>query len=432
MNSIFKFFIGVFVASIAFAASATETIKIGVSGPFTGGSAPMGISMRDGLRMAASEINAAGGVLGRRIQLVERDDQASPTRGVRVAQELIAKDHVVATVGYVNTGVALGSQKFYQDAKIPVLTAVACGSAITRQFLPPQHADNYVFRFSASDTVQAHMIVEEAVTKRGFKKVAIFADSTSYGQGGRADLEKALTAKGMQAVAVEKFEIKDVDMTAQLRRARAAGAEAILTYGIGPELAQIAIQRVKMSWNVPIIGSWTLSMDNFIENAGPFAEGAAMPQTFVQAADTPKRKAFLDAFQRTYTTALRLRKVDGKTLGTVERIPSPVAAAQAYDAMYVLAAAIRQSGSTEGVKIREALENLQERIDGVVMAYDRPFSHDKHEAVEPRDVVMGKVKDGLVMYADDTDIRFRTALATESPSPRRTSAITSVIPVTQR
>ena len=427
--------LGAVALSFAISAPATETIKetikIGVSGPYTGGSFPMGISMRDGIRMAASEINAQGGVLGRRIELVERDDQAKPERGVAVTQTLINKDKVVATLGFVNTGVALASQKYYQQAKIPVLTSVACGSAITRQFLPPEHPDNYVFRFSANDTVQARMIVEEAVTRRGFKKLAIFADTTSYGQGGRADLEKALADKGIQAVAVEKFDIKDTDMMPQLQRAKAAGAEAILTYGIGPELAQIATQRVKLSWNVPMIGSWTLSMDNFIENAGPFAEGAMMPQTFVQEADTPKRKAFLEAYQKVYTTALRLRKTDGKALGTVERIPSPVAAAQGYDSMYVLVAAIKQAGNTNGTKIREALENLRERIDGVVMTYDRPFSHDNHEAVQIHNVVMGKVKEGLVAHAYDGDRQAARAVQTgqfSAPSSPRGSTI----PVSKR
>ena len=112
------------------------------------------------------------------------------------------------------------------------------------------------------------MIVEEAMTKRGFKKVAILADSTNYGQLGREDLEKALAAKGIKPVAVEKFNIKDVDMTAQLLKAKEAGAEAVLTYGIGPELAQIANGMTKLGWKVPMIGSWTLSMANFIDNAG--------------------------------------------------------------------------------------------------------------------------------------------------------------------
>ena len=109
--------LAVATAVMAFAgiAGAVEPIKIGVSGPFTGGSSSMGVSMRDGVKLAAEEINKAGGVLGRPLQLIERDDEAKNERGVQIAQELINKEKVVATVGFINTGVALASQRFYQD-----------------------------------------------------------------------------------------------------------------------------------------------------------------------------------------------------------------------------------------------------------------------------------------------------------------------------
>jgi len=372
------------LVSWSVAGIAAEPIKIGVSGPLTGGSAPMGVSMRDGVKIAVAEINAKGGVLGRQFQLVERDDEAKNERGVQVAQELINKEKVVATVGYANTGVALASQRFYQEAKIPVMNNIATGTAITKQFAAPEHKDNYIFRIAASDTIQSAMIVEEAISKRKFTKVAILADSTNYGQLGREDLEKALTAKGIKPVAVEKFNIKDVDMTAQLLKAKQGGAQAILTYGIGPELAQIANGMEKLGWKVPMIGSWTLSMGNFLDNAGKNGDGARMPQTFIQDATTPKRKSFIDAYQKAYK---------------VDRIPSPVSAAQGYDSIYVLAAAIKQAGTTDGVKVREALENLTEKVEGVVTTYSKPFTHDDHEAIKTGIPVMGEAKGGHIVLA---------------------------------
>ncbi len=382
--------LGVSLVTLALGAMAAEPIKVGVSGPFTGGSSPMGLSMRDGVRLATEEINKAGGVLGRQIQLIERDDEAKNERGVQVAQELINREKVVADVGFINTGVALAAQRFYEEAKIPVINNVATGSLITKQFLPPDYKDNYVFRTSANDTIQSHMIVEEAVTKRKFKKVAILADSTNYGQLGREDLEKALAAKGIKPVAVEKFNIKDTDMTAQLLRAKEAGAQVILTYGIGPELAQIANGMAKLGWKVPMIGSWTLSMANFIDNAGVNSNGARMPQTFIQEPNTPKRKAFIDAYVKAYHPA------NG-------RIPSPVSAAQGYDSMYLLAAAIKQAGTTDGPAVRAALENLQQPVEGVVTNYNKPYSHDNHEAITANIPVMGEVKDGHVVYAYEED-----------------------------
>ncbi|KAB2936292.1 MAG: ABC transporter substrate-binding protein [Rhodocyclaceae bacterium] len=370
---------------LGLAASAAEPIRIGVSGPFTGGSSPMGLSMRDGIRIAVDEINAAGGLLGRPVLLVERDDEARNERGAQLAQDMVRRERIAAAVGIVNTGVALASQHVYQEARIPMITAVATGSIVTRQFLPPRHADNFIFRMAASDTIQAAMIVEEAVERRRFRKVAILADSTNYGQLGREDLERALEKRGVRAVSVGKFNIRDIDMTRQLMRAREAGAEVLLVYGIGPELAQIANGTAKLGWSVPIIGGWPLSMSNFIDSAGPNGEGATMPQTFIQEADTPKRAAFIAAWQK------RARS---------ERMPSPSAAAQGYDGMLLLAAAIRQAGTPHGSRVREALENLREKVEGVIMSYERPFSRSDHEAIDhPGQVTMGEVRGGRVVRA---------------------------------
>ena len=375
-------------------AFAQQTVKIGISGPFTGGSAAMGVSMRDGVRLAVSEINKAGGVMGRQIVLVERDDEAKNELGVQIAQELINKEQVAATVGFINTGVSLASQRFYQEAEIPVMNNVATGTLVTKQFLPPDHKANYIFRNSANDTIQSNMIAD-VVKKNGYTKVAIIADSTNYGQLGRADLEKALGDRGIKPVAVEKFNIGDTDMTAQALRAKEAGADVVLTYAIGPELAQTVNAVVKLGWKVPVMGSWTLSMASFIDAAGANGEGVMMPQTFIQAPSTPKRKAFIEAYQAAYK---------------VDRIPSPVSAAQGYDSMLILAAAIEQAKSTEGRKIREALENLTAKVEGVVSTYEKPFSATDHEAITANIPVLGTVKGGRVVPANPADIEGDKAL----------------------
>jgi branched-chain amino acid transport system substrate-binding protein len=364
-------------------------IKLGVSGPFTGGSSSMGVSMRDGVRLAAKEINAAGGINGNKIVLVERDDEAKNERGVQIAQELINNEKVVATLGFINTGVALASQRFYQDAKIPVFNNVATGSIVTKQF--PNAPENYIFRNAAADNIQAPMVAKEAVEKRGLKKVAILADSTNYGQLGREDLEKALKAYGVTPVATEKFNIGDVDMTSQLLKAKNAGADVILTYAIGPELAQIANGMAKLGWKKPIIGSWTLSMASFIDTAGKNGDGATMPQTYIQSpSTTPKRKSFQDAYVKEFKPKNN-------------NIASPVSAAQGYDSVYLLAAAIKQANSTEGPKILAALQDLKTPVDGVVISYNKPFSAADHEAIKAKDVVMGVVENGRVEFLNAED-----------------------------
>jgi len=361
-------------------ARAADPLQIAVIGPFTGGSAPMGVSMLQGVKLAVAEINRAGGLLGRPIVLIERDDMAKNERGANIGEEVTASHPVVAAVGFINTGVTMAAAPYFEGARIPLLVNVSTGSFITTMFAPPEYQENYIFRLSASIAIEVETITEQVV-QRGLDKVAILADATQYGQVGREDLVAALGRRGIKPVADEKFNIGDTSMKDQLLRARDAGAEVILTYGIGPELAHIAIDRSMLGWKVPIIGAWTLSMSNFIDLAGRDAEGTVMPQTFIQES-TPRHKAFIEAFQKTYG---------------VDRFFSPPSAAQGYDSVYVLAAAITQAGSTEGPKIRAALEHLETPIEGIVKTYDHPFTAEDHEAIKLNDIVFGIVKDGRVV-----------------------------------
>jgi branched-chain amino acid transport system substrate-binding protein len=362
------------------AAGGGDVIKVGVYGPFTGGSSPMGASMRDGARLAADEINAKGGVLGKKIQLVERDDQATPERGAQVMQDLVSNEKVVAVLGPINTGVALASYKYPMQAKIPLLINVSAGAPVNELF--KDNPDNYVFRIAASDDIQAEMIVGEAVDKLGLKKVAFLCDETNYGQNGCKKMTEAAAKRGVTPVYVGKFKIKDTDMTPQLQEARKAGAQTILAYGIGPELAQIANGMNKLGWKVPMIASWTASMSNFIDAAAANGNGVEMPQTFIQEGATrPQATAFIDAYKKKYGA---------------DRIPSAVSAAQGYDSMHLLANAITQAGTTDGPKVKAALENLTTPYEGAIATFNKPYSATDHEAIHKEQVVMGVVNGGKV------------------------------------
>ncbi len=205
----------------------------------------------------------------------------------------------------------------------------------------------------------------------------------------------------VKPVATEKFNIGDTDMTAQVLRAKEAGADVILTYAIGPELAQIANAMGRQGWKVPLIGSWTLSMASFIDGAGANGEGAMMPQTFIQTPTTPKRKAFIEAFQKTYN---------------IDRMASPVSAAQGYDSVYLIAAAITQAKSTDGRKVRAALEDLHAKVEGVVTTYDKPFSAKDHEAISANIPVFGVVKGGRVVPAHPEDLAGDNAVRVKTGS----------------
>ena len=361
-------------------------IRIGLTCPLTGGSSPMGESLVNAVNLAVEEINWKGGVLGRKIELVVRDDEANPDKGRAIAEELIGKVRVAATIGSCNTGVVLKSMELYQKAKIPLLVPVATGAAITTVFAgQPEH---YIFRTAANDEIQARLVAREAVERRGYRKLAVFHDTTAYGQQGRDFLVAELVKIGVKPVLVEGFALGVKDLGAALGKAKAAGAQAILTYTVGPELAVIANGRARMNWSAPMIGSWPLSWINFLQPAGASAEGARMPQTFIEAPTTSRRTEFILAYL-------------GKT--KVSRMSSAISAAQGYDTLLILAAALRQAGTTDGPKLRAALENLEERIPGVVTTYERPFTAQDHEAITDNMVAMGEVRKGAIVFAHKDD-----------------------------
>jgi len=382
---------------------AADSIKIAITGPFSGGSAPMGASMRDGAKLAIGEINAAGGIAvgGKKLkfEVIERDDEAKNDRGALIAQELASMDDLSGVIGSVNTGVVMAGDKHLQDKGITKIICPAAGSASMTQWADkadkPGPKDLSIFRFAAHDGIQAAMVVEEAINRK-FTKVALLHDATNYGVSGRDDLLAQIKAQGnkLEVVATEKFNIGDKDMTAQLLKAKTAGAQAVLIWGIGPELAAVANGMDKVGLKVPLIGGWTLSMSNYIDNAGKNANGTLMPQTFIEEAISPKAKSFIEGYHKAYN---------------VERIASPVSAAQGYDAVYIFAAAVKQAQSTDTHKIKDALEDLKDPVKGVIATWKKPYSKwnpadvQTHEAFRRENAVMGMVKDGRVVFGNEAD-----------------------------
>ncbi len=375
------------VAAQAAQAARPEPLRIGVIGPFSGPSSDFGIPMLQGVQLAVSEINAVGGYLGRPLELVVRDDQARPDVGLAQSKSLAAAQ-VAATLGFCNTGVAMASLDVFQQQRIPLLVPCAAGSPVTARF-PPR--ESYVFRTSARDSLQADFVVADLV-RRGWKRVAVFADQTPYGESGLADVRKALSARALEPVHVARFPLGVKDLGAELQAARAAGADVIFSYTVGPENAVIARGREALRWNVTQVGGWPLSFPFFIDGGGPAAEGALMAQTFIAEPSNERRAAFLAAYSRRF----KLR-----------RIPVPMAAAQAYDATYILLYALfgLRDGVVDGPALKASLENLPRTYYGVVATYERPFSPDDKDAVTAEMLVMGQVRRGAVTFAYASDAR---------------------------
>lgn len=364
-----------------------QSVKIGVIGPFSGPSADFGVPMLNGIKLAFDEINALGGYQGRPLEIVLKDDTANPDTGRKLSQELVA-EKVTAVIGFCNTGVALKSLDVFQSNQLPLIIPCATGSPLTAQYPPEQ---SYIFRTSAKDAIQAPFVVAD-ILKRGWSRVAIFADTTGYGEAGLKDVTEALAARGIKPAYVARFALGTKDLTEELKAARAEGADVIFSYTVGPENAAIALGRKALDWKVPQVGAWPLSFPNFINGAGAAAEGALMAQTFIAEGSNERRASFLAAYARKFNTS---------------KIPVPVAAAQGYDTAYLLAFALLdiKGGNLTGAAIKAQLEDKKRVYYGVVATYAKPFSKQDKDAVSANMLVMGKVQGGLVTFAYPEDAK---------------------------
>lgn len=367
------------------AQDAPSPLRIGFVSPFTGGSADFGNSARLGAELAVKEINEVGGFLGRKLELVERDDKSTPDIGRQAAEDLVLKEKVAFTIGYTNTGVALKALDVFQQHKHLLMVTVSTGSAVTAQY-PPE--SSYIFRLSARDTLQAALLIEDIV-RRGHTKVAIFADKTGYGQGGAKDLEKFLAEKHLKPVYRADFDLGVKSLLTQVQEAKAAGADVMVGYTVAPELAVLATSRSEARFSGPLYGPWPLSSRTVVERAGAAAEGAIMVQTIIQDLSNERRTSFM----------ARLKRYAGK-----QEVGSLMAAAQTYDAVYLLLHAMFQTGgNTDGDALKVALENLEKPYTGVVTSYDHPFSQHDHDAFSMNMIWLGQWRKGEVqfLYQDD-------------------------------
>ena len=366
--------------------SASGDILIGLMGPFTGPGAAFGTAIKYGAQMAVADVNKAGGINGRQIKLIERDDQSKADLGVQGVNDLINKEKVFALFGTANTAVGVVQAPVVNQSKIPWVIPVTTGTAITQD---TTSTPSYIFRNSMVDSEQAPFTAEYAI-KAGYKKIALMSDSTAYGQGGRNDVKKALAAANVTPVADETYNVPNTedDMKPVISRLKASGADVIINWGLGPEAGNIRKAQSDLNFNIPMIGSWGLALPSFVTLAGNnLANGTLIGETFLQ--DTPptaKGADFVTRYKKDYNTDI---------------LNFPSGLAQSYDGMHMLLEAMKKPGAdTDKAKLRDALENL-DTYDGIIKTYTNPWkltdTKKYHEALGRPDFVMAVWKDGKLV-----------------------------------
>ncbi|HMB33498.1 MAG TPA: ABC transporter substrate-binding protein, partial [Methylomirabilota bacterium] len=258
-------------------AQSKEPVKIGLSAAVSGGSAASGEAIKRGLQIAIDEINGHGGVLGgRKLELVVRDDEGNPQKGVTLARELVEREKVAAVFGGLHTTVALAQVPVWAELKVPYMGAWAAGTNITRNGQTP----NYVFRVSANDDYVDRFLSRYALDQLKKGKPGLLLENTPWGQSNEAGLTKWFGEKGVKTVGVERFNWNDPDMSPQLLRLKGAGADLIVLVANAPEGAQVLRSKSKLGWDAAMISHWGISGGRFAELTGDLSDGVTFLQTY--------------------------------------------------------------------------------------------------------------------------------------------------------
>ena len=368
------------IALVAFPAAAD--IKIGLVTALSGQSARAGEAITRGLTVAIDELNARGGVLGQKLVLVRRDDEATPAKGVIAARELIFKEKVAVLFGGLDTPVSMAIVPIANQEKVPFVGPWAAGTAITKNGANP----NFVFRVSAVDEIVDKAMLQYAQKTFNAKSCGMILVNNPWGESNEKGLTAALSAKGLKAAGIEKFEANDVDIVPQLTRLKGAGADCLFLVGnVGPS-SQVVKSLDRMGWKPPVVSHWGPAGGRFTELAGPSAKDVHFVQTYSFFGKlTPVGDKVMKALMAKYS--------DIKGPGDVT---PAVGVANAYDAMLLSAEAIKAAGKTDGPAVREGFYKIG-RVEGLIKAYNKPFSAGNHDALNENDYVWTHFVDNQIL-----------------------------------
>lgn len=309
-----------------------QDIVIGHFGSMTGNTATFGISTDEGVRLAMEEINAAGGVLGRKIRVVTADTQSKPEEAVTAVQKLINQDRVVALIGEVASSRSIAAAPVAQRRGIPMLSPASTNPKVTQ-------IGDYIFRSCFIDPFQGAAMANFATQVLKMKRLAILYDvKNDYSIGLREFFSQTVKKNGGEIVADESYGEGDIDFRAQLTKIKNAAPDGIYVPGYYTEVGLICRQARELGINVPLMGGDGWDSDKTFAIGRDAVNGCYFTNHYSPDQDRPEVKKFVEAYRKRY---------NGKQPDAM--------AILGYDAMYLMADAIRRAGSTRGRAIRDAL-----------------------------------------------------------------------------
>lgn len=310
-----------------------DTIKIGLATPLTGASAQDGQAIQNGVNLAVKQINDAGGIDGKKVEVVAEDDKGDSSEAATVANKLVQDDGIVAIVGHFNSSCTLAAAPIYNQTGIVSISPGSSSEAVSE-------AGDYTFRTITTDAVQGKYLAEWCVNELGYKKVAILYENDDYGLGLANVAERETTALGAETLVKEAYEVNQTDYSTVLTKVAASKADVLIIGGLYNETALIAKQLKDNGLEgIPVMGVDAIYSDALIELGGDAVNGIKLTAYFADSSESEVTQKFIADYQAEYNEAA----------GTY--------AAYAYDATKIILEAITKVG-TDRAAVRDYIANI--------------------------------------------------------------------------
>jgi branched-chain amino acid transport system substrate-binding protein len=373
MKRLFRAAITVAALGLALTAHAQNTIRIGLSGAFTGPAAAASEWEKWGVEYVVDEINATGGLLGKKVEVVAVDNRCNPTEGANTARKL-AQEKVSAIIGAHCSSATLAMMPIILEAKIPMITGVSSSPQITE--LSGVGGNPFMFRISPDDLRMAQGMTGYLGEKKLFKNIVIVAEDSDFGRGAAAAFTPLAQKAGMTILSTDFTPQMTPDFTPLLTRIAQRKPDAIAIFMLGSDSANLFRNAMQMGLNIPFTGRAEFAGKTLELIQAGGLEGSVSAWSYSPDIDTPANKKFAAYIQNKYKIAATLQSWGG------------------YDCMRALAQAIRDAKSDDPVKIRDALAKVN-----FIGLHGKPMSFDAHNQAGKL-VVLLQVKDHKVQVRD--------------------------------
>lgn len=354
--------------------SKKDNIVIGIDADLSMDGEAAGLSIKRGAELAADEINKAGGLLGKKVIVIAKDNRVLSSQGIKNINDFAKRKDVVAIIGGKQSAIINGEMETIQKNHIPYLVPWAAASKLTQN----DYKDNYVFRVSANDRFISKLLASHAL--KYSDKVAVIAENSIWGRSCLEDIQKYLRSKGTPPVSSIVVNRGQKSFDEDINQVISSGAKVLILVTNSVEGSKTIKTLSEKNANINIVSHWGIINSDFFKDNAQYLE--KIPLEFIQTflfteTKNPLAKTLLNNYKRMYHQ------------DPIKTMIAPSGVAQSYDLVHLLALAVKKAGTTDPIKVKKALENLPP-YKGLIRTYNPAFTQNRHDALDASDFFLAK------------------------------------------